>query len=166
MNVQFGVKGSAVYILEVNPRASRTVPFVSNATGLPWAKIAAKCMAGISLKTQGVTFAPIPEHISVKESVFPFNKFLGNDTILGPEMRSTGEVMGIDTDFGLAFAKAQMAAGQTLPSRGKVFISVSDGDKRDAVQLAKQFVRLNFTLVTTDGTHKTFLRHGIPSERV
>ena len=166
MNVQYAVKGSAVYILEVNPRASRTVPFVSKATGMPWAKIAAKCMAGVSLKEQGVTFAPIPEHISVKESVFPFNKFLGNDTILGPEMRSTGEVMGIDTDFGRAFAKAQMAAGQTLPKSGKIFISVCDSDKRDAVQLAKQLVQLGFTLVTTDGTHKTFARHGIPSERV
>ncbi len=166
MNVQFAVKGSAVYILEVNPRASRTVPFVSKATGVPWAKVAAKCMAGISLKEQGITHAPIPEHISVKESVFPFNKFLGNDTILGPEMRSTGEVMGIDMDFGRAFAKAQMAAGQTLPLKGKIFISVCDSDKRDAVQLAKQLVQLGFTLVTTDGTHKTFARHGIPSERV
>src|SRR6185295_10116802 len=166
MNVQFAVKGSAVYILEVNPRASRTVPFVSKATGIPWAKIAAKCMAGISLREQNVTHAPIPEHISVKESVFPFNKFLGNDTVLGPEMRSTGEVMGIDTDFGRAFAKAQMAAGQTLPSKGKIFISVSDADKRKAVELAKHLVKLGFTLVTTEGTHKTFTRQGIPSERV
>ncbi len=166
MNVQYAVKGSTVYILEVNPRASRTVPFVSKATGVPWAKVAAKCMAGISLKEQGITHAPIPEHISVKESVFPFNKFLGNDTILGPEMRSTGEVMGIDTDFGRAFAKAQMAAGQTLPLKGKIFISVCDADKRAAVQLAKQLVQLGFTMVTTDGTHKTFARHGIPSERV
>jgi carbamoyl-phosphate synthase large subunit len=166
MNIQYVVKGETVYVLEVNPRASRTVPFVSKATGVPWAKIAAKCMVGVSLHEQGVHTVPVPEQISIKESVFPFNKFLGNDTVLGPEMKSTGEVMGIDTDFGRAFAKAQMAAGQTLPSRGKVFISVSDSDKRDAVQLAKQFVRLNFTLVTTDGTHKTFLRHGIPSERV
>ena len=166
MNVQYAVKGSAVYILEVNPRASRTVPFVSKATGVPWAKVAAKCMAGVSLKEQGITHAPIPEHISVKESVFPFNKFLGNDTILGPEMRSTGEVMGIDTDFGRAFAKAQMAAGQTLPLKGKIFISVCDADKRAAVQLAKQLAQLGFTIVTTDGTHKTFARHGIPSERV
>lgn len=166
MNVQLAVKGSTIYILEVNPRASRTVPFVSKATGVPWAKIAAKCMAGISLREQNVTHAPIPEHISVKESVFPFNKFLGNDTVLGPEMRSTGEVMGIDTDFGRAFAKAQMAAGQTLPAKGKIFISVSDADKRKAVELAKHLVKLGFTLVTTEGTHKTFARQGIPSERV
>ena len=166
MNIQFAVKGETIYVLEVNPRASRTAPFVSKATGVPWAKVAAKCMVGVSLREQGITHAPVPEHICIKESVFPFNKFLGNDTVLGPEMKSTGEVMGIDTDFGRAFAKAQMAAGQTLPSRGKVFISVSDADKRDAVQLAKQFVGLNFSLVTTDGTHKTFARHGIPSERV
>ncbi|HLX60104.1 MAG TPA: carbamoyl-phosphate synthase large subunit [Planctomycetota bacterium] len=166
MNVQFAVKGSSIYILEVNPRASRTVPFVSKATGVPWAKVAAKCMAGVTLKEQGISFSPQPEHISVKESVFPFNKFLGNDTILGPEMRSTGEVMGIDTDFGRAFAKAQMAAGQTLPAKGKIFISVSDSDKRAAVQLARQLIGLGFTLVTTEGTHKTLARQGIPSERV
>jgi carbamoyl-phosphate synthase large subunit len=166
MNIQFAVKGETVYVLEVNPRASRTVPFVSKATGVPWAKVAAKCMVGVSLKAQGITSAPVPEHICVKESVFPFNKFLGNDTVLGPEMKSTGEVMGMDTDFGRAFAKAQMAAGQTLPLKGRVFISVCDADKRDAVQLAKQFVRLGFTLVTTEGTHKTFARHSIPAERV
>jgi carbamoyl-phosphate synthase large subunit len=166
MNIQFAVKGETVYILEVNPRASRTVPFVSKATGVPWAKIAAKCMAGVSLKAQGVTHAPVPEHICIKESVFPFNKFLGNDTVLGPEMKSTGEVMGIDTDFGRAFAKAQMAAGQTLPSKGKIFISVCDADKRKAVQLAKQITRLGFPIVTTGGTHKTLARHGIASERV
>jgi carbamoyl-phosphate synthase large subunit len=166
MNIQYAVKGETIYILEVNPRASRTVPFVSKATGVPWAKIAAKCMAGVSLRQQGITHAPVPEHICIKESVFPFNKFLGNDTVLGPEMKSTGEVMGIDTDFGIAFAKAQMAAGQTLPQKGKIFISVSDADKRKAVQLAKHVVRLGFTIVTTDGTHKTLARHGIPSERV
>jgi carbamoyl-phosphate synthase large subunit len=166
MNIQFAVKGETVYILEVNPRASRTVPFVSKATGIPWAKVAAKCMAGVSLKEQGITKAPVPEHISIKESVFPFNKFLGNDTVLGPEMKSTGEVMGIDTDFGRAFAKAQMAAGQTLPQKGKIFLSVSDADKRDAVQLAKQLTRLGFTIVTTEGTNKTLTRHGIQSERV
>jgi len=141
MNVQYAVKGETVYILEVNPRASRTVPFVSKATGIPWAKVAAKCMAGVSLKEQGIDHAPVPEHICVKESVFPFNKFPGNDTILGPEMRSTGEVMGIDTNFGLAFAKAQIAAGQALPSKGKVFISVNDHDKRGAEQVARQLAR-------------------------
>jgi len=166
MNIQFAIKGETIYILEVNPRASRTIPFVSKATGVPWAKIAAKCMVGVTLKQQGITHAPIPEHICVKESVFPFNKFLGNDTVLGPEMKSTGEVMGIDTDFGRAFAKAQMAAGQTLPSKGKIFLSVSDADKRDAVQLAKQLVKLGFIIVTTEGTHKTLARQGIKSERV
>ena len=166
MNIQFAVKGETIYVLEVNPRASRTIPFVSKATGVPWAKVAAKCMVGESLKSQGITHAPVPEHICVKESVFPFNKFLGNDTVLGPEMKSTGEVMGIDTDFGRAFAKAQMAAGQTLPAKGKIFLSVSDADKRDAVQLAKQLVRLGFTIVTTEGTHKTLARQGIKSERV
>jgi carbamoyl-phosphate synthase large subunit len=166
MNIQFAVKGETVYVLEVNPRASRTVPFVSKATGIPWAKVAAKCMVGVSFKHQGISAPPTPEHIAIKESVFPFNKFLGNDVILGPEMKSTGEVMGIDTDFGRAFAKAQMAASQTLPSKGKVFLSVCDADKRDAVQLAKELVRIGFTIVTTAGTHKTLARHAIPSERV
>jgi carbamoyl-phosphate synthase large subunit len=166
MNIQFAVKGETVYVLEVNPRASRTVPFVSKATGIPWAKVAAKCMVGVTLKQQNITFAPVPEHICVKESVFPFNKFLGNDTVLGPEMKSTGEVMGIDTDFGRAFAKAQMAAGQSLPLKGKIFLSVSDADKRDAVQLAKQLTKLGFIIVTTEGTHKTLARHSIKSERV
>ncbi|HEY3321920.1 MAG TPA: carbamoyl-phosphate synthase large subunit [Planctomycetota bacterium] len=168
MNIQFAVKGETIYVLEVNPRASRTVPFVSKATGIPWAKVAAKCMVGVSLKAQGITSVPQIDHICIKESVFPFNKFLGNDTVLGPEMKSTGEVMGIDTDFGRAFAKAQMAAGQTLPTpgKGKIFLSVSDADKRDAVQLAKQFVTLGFQIVTTAGTHKTLARHGIKTERL
>ena len=123
-------------------------------------------MAGVSLKAQGITHAPIPAHISVKESVFPFNKFLGNDTVLGPEMKSTGEVMGIDSDFGRAFAKAQMAAGQTLPKGGKVFISVSDADKKDVIQIARDLVGLGFTIVTTNGTHKLLGAQNIPSERV
>jgi carbamoyl-phosphate synthase large subunit len=162
MNVQFAVKGSLVYILEVNPRASRTVPFVSKATGVPWAKVATKCMAGVSLREQGVQ-AVVPEHISVKESVFPFAKFLGNDTVLGPEMKSTGEVMGIDMDFGRAFAKAEMAAYQALPLAGKVFISVCDQDKRGAVSVAKRLVQLGFTVVSTGGTQKILARHGIPA---
>ncbi|MCY3020221.1 MAG: carbamoyl-phosphate synthase large subunit, partial [Planctomycetota bacterium] len=166
MNIQYAVKGKTVYVLEVNPRASRTVPFVSKATGIPWAKVAAKCMVGLTLKQQGISASREVEHICVKESVFPFNKFLGNDTILGPEMKSTGEVMGIDTDFGRAFAKAQMAAGQTLPSKGKVFLSVCDADKRDGVQLAKELVRLGFSIITTAGTHKTLARHSIPSQPV
>jgi carbamoyl-phosphate synthase large subunit len=166
MNVQYAVKGPIVYVLEVNPRASRTVPFVSKATGIPWAKVAAKCMAGVSLRQQGIQSPPPLNHICVKESVFPFNKFLGSDTILGPEMKSTGEVMGIDTDFGRAFAKAQMAAHQALPSGGRVFLSVSDADKRDAVQLARQLVRMGFIIVCTAGTHKLLARNGVPAERV
>src|SRR5215218_1250887 len=129
MNVQYAIKDDEIYVIEVNPRASRTVPFVSKATGVPWAKIAAKVMAGKSLAELGVTERPDPKHTSVKESVFPFTKFPGVDVILGPEMRSTGEVMGIDRDFPLAFAKAQIAAGTVLPTAGTVFISVRDADK-------------------------------------
>jgi carbamoyl-phosphate synthase large subunit len=126
MNVQYAVRGDDIYVIEVNPRASRTVPFVSKATGIPWAKIAAKVMAGKSLTDLGITERPPPAHTSVKESVFPFSKFPGVDVILGPEMRSTGEVMGIDAEFPLAFAKAQIAAGNLLPTRGAVFVSVRD----------------------------------------
>jgi len=165
MNIQYAVKGEQVYVLEVNPRASRTVPFVSKATGVPWAKIAAKCMCGVSLKEQKVQ-AVVPEHISVKESVFPFNKFLGNDTILGPEMKSTGEVMGIDTNFGHAFAKAQLAASQKLPEKGKVFISVNDVDKRSVVSVGKRLAQLGFTIVATGGTYRILERHGIKAEQI
>ena len=163
MNIQFALKAETIYVLEVNPRASRTIPFVSKATGIPWAKVAAKCMVGVTLQEQGVTKSVVPEHISIKESVFPFNKFLGNDTILGPEMKSTGEVMGIDTDFGRAFAKAQMATNQTLPLTGKVFISVNDTDKRAVVSIAKRLVQLGFGIVSTGGTHKVLAGHGIPA---
>ncbi|MBI3831922.1 MAG: carbamoyl-phosphate synthase large subunit [Planctomycetes bacterium] len=166
MNVQYAVKGELIYVLEVNPRASRTVPFVSKATGVPWAKVAAKCMVGVSLRQQGITQSVIPEQISVKESVFPFNKFLGNDTVLGPEMKSTGEVMGMDSDFGRAFAKAQMAAGQTLPMTGKVFITVNDEDKRAVVSIAKRLAQLQYAIVSTGGTHKILLRHGIKAEKL
>ncbi|MCK6471368.1 MAG: carbamoyl-phosphate synthase large subunit [Planctomycetes bacterium] len=166
MNVQYAVKRETIYVLEVNPRASRTVPFVAKATGVPWAAVAAKCMVGVTLKQQGITKAVVPEHICIKESVFPFNKFLGSDTILGPEMRSTGEVMGIDTNFGIAFAKAQMAANQTLPKSGKVFLSVNDADKRHAVGLAQRLKALGFEVVSTGGTHKILTTYGIASERV
>ncbi|MEK7689023.1 MAG: carbamoyl-phosphate synthase large subunit, partial [Deltaproteobacteria bacterium] len=138
MNIQFAVKDNAVYILEVNPRASRTVPFVSKAIGRPLAKIAAKVMLGRTLKELGLTEEAAPEHISVKESVFPFIKFPGVDTILGPEMKSTGEVMGIDRDFGRAFAKAQIAAGAKLPLKGTVFISVKDDDKDAIIPAARK----------------------------
>jgi len=166
MNVQFAIKGDLCYILEVNPRASRTVPFVAKATGVPWAKIAAKCMVGVSLRQQGITQLPPIEHIAVKESVFPFNKFLGNDTVLGPEMKSTGEVMGLDTDFGRAFAKAQMATYQSLPKEGKIFISVNDADKRAVVSIAKRLTQLGFKVVSTSGTYKIIARHGVVADKI
>ena len=126
MNIQFAVQGTTVFVLEVNPRASRTVPFVSKAIGVPLAKLAARVMVGRKLRDLGFRAEVLPKHISVKEAVFPFNKFPGVDTLLGPEMKSTGEVMGIDVSFGLAFAKAQLGGGMRLPSSGKVFISVNE----------------------------------------
>ncbi|MFQ5643453.1 MAG: carbamoyl-phosphate synthase large subunit [Thiogranum sp.] len=152
MNAQFAIKEEDIYVLEVNPRASRTVPFVSKATGLPLAKIAARCMAGRSLAEQGVTEERVPEYFSVKEAVFPFVKFPGVDPLLGPEMKSTGEVMGVGRSFGEAFAKAQLGAGEKLPRSGKVFISVRGADKDDAVQVAAELVKQGFTIVATRGT--------------
>jgi carbamoyl-phosphate synthase large subunit len=152
MNVQYAVKGDTIYILEVNPRASRTAPFVSKATGRPLAKIAARIMAGKSLKELGISGDIVPEHISVKEAVFPFVKFPGVDTLLGPEMKSTGEVMGIGPDFATAFAKAQMGAGVRLPTSGKVFISVRDADKKHIVTAAKKLYDIGFELLATRGT--------------
>ncbi len=168
MNVQFAIKDDKVYILEVNPRASRTVPFVSKATGVPWAKIAAKLMCGKTLKELGVTQEVVPtKHVAVKESVFPFNKFPGVDVILGPEMRSTGEVMGIDKTFPVAFAKSQMASGSALPSSGTVYLSVRDADKPGIVPIApRQLADLGFKLISTSGTHKVITDAGIPVERV
>jgi carbamoyl-phosphate synthase large subunit len=166
MNVQFAVKEDVVFILEVNPRASRTVPFVSKATGRPLAKIAARVMAGKKLRELGVTSEIVPAHMSVKEAVFPFLKFPGVDTILGPEMKSTGEVMGIDASFGLAFAKAQLGAGNFLPSSGKVFLSVPDVDKPTIERVARRLVDNGFTVVATDGTHAYLKARGIRSERV
>ena len=161
MNIQFAVKDSQAYILEVNPRASRTVPFVSKATGVPWARLAAKVMVGMSLKELGVTAPPRPAQTSVKESVFPFTKFPGVDVILGPEMRSTGEVMGVDMSFGLAFAKAQMAAGMALPTAGSVFISVRDGDKPAVVSLAQRLAAMGFDLLATSGTCNVLTNVGV-----
>jgi len=161
MNVQFAVKDRQVYVLEVNPRASRTVPFVSKATGVPWAKVAAKVMAGMSLEQLGVREAPRPAQTSVKESVFPFAKFPGVDVILGPEMRSTGEVMGIDMSFALAFAKSQMAAGSSLPTSGTVFISVNDNDKPLVVPIARRLAAMGFQLVATEGTHAAISQAGV-----
>jgi len=161
MNVQYAIKNDTIYILEVNPRASRTVPFVSKATGISWAKIAAKVMVGKTLDELGITREVETSHVAVKEAVLPFKRFYGVDTILGPEMKSTGEVMGIDADFGMAFAKSQMAAGQTLPLKGTVFISVMNKDKRHVVFIAKKLVDLGFHIVSTTGTAKVLSKNGI-----
>ncbi len=166
MNVQFAVRGSAVYVIEVNPRASRTVPFISKAIGVPLAKVAAKLMAGAKLSDIGFTREIVPRHVCVKESVFPFTKFAGVDTILGPEMRSTGEVMGIGEDFSEAFGKAQLATGNRLPDRGRVFISVRDDDKPAACELALRLVDLGFSILATDGTAQACARAGVTAERV
>ena len=166
MNIQFAVKDEQVYIIEVNPRASRTVPFVSKATGVPWAKLAAKVMAGLSLDELGVTEAPRPAQTSVKESVFPFTKFPGVDVILGPEMRSTGEVMGIDATFPVAFGKSQMAAGMTLPTGGTVFLSVRDEDKSEIAPLGRQLSALGFRVVATGGTARVLAEAGVPVQQI
>ncbi|HEY9747482.1 MAG TPA: carbamoyl-phosphate synthase large subunit [Allocoleopsis sp.] len=166
MNIQFAVQGEQVYILEANPRASRTVPFVSKAIGLPLAKIAARIMSGQTLESIGFTEERIPQHLSVKEAVLPFEKFPGTDTILGPEMRSTGEVMGIDTDFGKAFAKAAQAAGQRLPLSGTVFVSMSDRDKAAVVPVVRDLIDIGFQVVATDGTRNVLREHGLEVELV
>src|SRR5213079_2733479 len=144
MNVQFAVKGEDVYVLEVNPRASRTVPFVSKAIGIPLSKLAAKIMAGKTLRELDFTKEIVPKHFSVKEAVFPFLRYQGIDISLGPEMKSTGEVMGIDADLGLAYAKSQMAAPPPLPTGGNVFVSVKDTDKEAVVPVVREFVKLGF----------------------
>ena len=165
MNVQFAIQASdgkaLVYVLEVNPRASRTVPFVSKATGVPWAKIAARCMAGISLAQQRVEKEVVPAYYSVKESVFPFVKFPGVDTILGPEMKSTGEVMGVGQTFGEAFIKSQVAAGVKLPKGGRAFVSVRDGDKRAAAAIARDLTAMGFSVIATRGTAKAIQELGV-----
>jgi carbamoyl-phosphate synthase large subunit len=162
MNMQLAVKGDDLYVIEVNPRASRTAPFVSKAIGVPLPKLAAKIMAGKTLKELGFTEEVIPKHHSVKEAVFPFSKFTGVDIILGPEMKSTGEVMGIDYDLGMAFAKSQMAAGGTLPTKGNVFISVKETDRPNVVRIAKGYADLGFTLYATSGTGSVIKESGIP----
>ncbi|HJV35113.1 carbamoyl-phosphate synthase large subunit, partial [Geomonas sp.] len=166
MNVQYAVKGNDIYIIEVNPRASRTSPFVSKATGRPLAKIAARVMAGKTLTELGVTEEIVPEHISVKESVFPFAKFPGVDTILGPEMKSTGEVMGIGKTFPEAYARAQSGAGVKLPVTGKVFISVKDSDKKHIVSVAKRLYDQGFELVATRGTASYLQEKGVPVQMI
>ncbi|MBA2242992.1 MAG: carbamoyl phosphate synthase large subunit, partial [Chthoniobacterales bacterium] len=165
-NVQFAVKGEDVYVLEVNPRASRTVPFVSKAIGVPLAKLAAKVMAGKKLTELGFTEEILPKHFSVKAPVFPFLRYQGSDTGLGPEMKSTGEVMGIDIDLGRAYAKAQMAAPPPLPKSGNIFISVKDVDKPRMVSLARDFTALGFGIIATSGTAATLIDAGIPVTRV
>jgi carbamoyl-phosphate synthase large subunit len=166
MNVQFAVKGDEVYVLEVNPRASRTVPFVSKAIGVPLAKLAAKVMTGKSLAELGFTKEIIPTHFSVKEAVFPFLRYQGVDIALGPEMKSTGEVMGIDADLGLAYAKSQMAAPPPLPKSGNVFISVTDSEKPGVIPLAREFVELGFQIIATSGTWAALRDAGVPVTKV
>ncbi|XWK91174.1 MAG: carbamoyl-phosphate synthase large subunit [Phormidium sp.] len=166
MNVQYAIADAysytpKVYILEANPRASRTVPFVSKAIGKPLAKLASLIMSGKTLEELGMTKEIIPNHIAVKEAVLPFNKFPGTDTLLGPEMRSTGEVMGIDTDFGKAFAKAEIGAGEKLPLSGTVFVSMSERDKQAVVPVVKQFMELGFHIVATDGTRRVLKENGL-----
>ena len=166
MNVQYAVKGDTVYVLEVNPRASRTVPFVSKAIGVPLAKLAAKVMAGKTLKELKFTEEIWTKYWAVKESVFPFNRFHGQDILLSPEMRSTGEVMGLDDDLGVAYAKSQMAANSPLPTHGKVFLSVSDAHKKEVPAVAKQFADLGFELVCAIATAAVLEKAGLKVQRI
>ena len=154
MNIQFAIQNDTVYVLEVNPRASRTVPYVSKATGVPLAKMAARVMTGEKLRDLGLTEELRVKHCFVKSPVFPFNKFPGVDTILGPEMKSTGEVMGVSDSFGSAFAKAQMSAGVRLPRNGVVFLSVNDSDKPGLAPIAQDFEDLGFRIIATSGTRE------------
>ena len=165
-NVQFAVHKRQVFVIEVNPRASRTVPFVSKVVGIPFAKVATKVIAGKSLKELGFISDPVPKYFGVKEAVFPFKKFPGVDVILGPEMKSTGEVMGIASKFGPAFLKAQEGAGSRIPTKGKAFISVRDEDKAAMIPIAQSLLELGFQLVATDGSHKTLLSNGMDAEHV
>ena len=166
MNIQFAVKDGELYVIEVNPRASRTVPFVSKAIGVPLAKIAAKIMVGEKLPDLGLTERIVPAHYNVKEAVFPWPRFPGIDIVLGPEMKSTGEVMGIDEDLGMAYAKSQISAFNPLPMEGNVFISVSDRDKEEAITIASQFVEAGFTLFATGGTHRALEEAGVTAQRL
>jgi carbamoyl-phosphate synthase large subunit len=165
MNIQFAIQNGVIHILEVNPRASRTVPFVSKATGVPLAKVAARVMTGRKLSELGVLDERVPPFFSVKEAVFPFTKFPEADPILGPEMKSTGEVMGTGRTFGEAYAKAQSASGVTLPRKGVCLISVRDRDKQGAVALGRRLITHGFELVATDGTAKVLQEAGVPARR-
>jgi carbamoyl-phosphate synthase large subunit len=166
MNIQFAVKDDDLYVIEVNPRASRTVPFVSKAIGVPLAKLAAKVMAGEKLAELGFTAPVVPPHYSVKEAVFPFTKFPGIDIGLGPEMKSTGEVMGIDPDLSIAYAKSQMAASSSLPVEGNIFISVKDGDKANVVPIVRQLKGLGFTIFSTSGTAAHLAKEDVPVHKL
>jgi len=165
MNVQFAVKDEVVYLLEVNPRGSRTVPFVAKATGVPIAKIASRVMAGEKLASFDLKDAKM-EHVAVKEAIFPFERFPGVDVFLGPEMKSTGEVMGIDTDFGRAFAKSQMGVRTMLPLSGTVFISIKDADKPAYISICAELVELGFKILATGGTQKALADAGVPATRI
>jgi carbamoyl-phosphate synthase large subunit len=166
MNIQFAIKEDMVYVLEVNPRASRTIPYVSKATGVPLARLAAHVITGRTLDDLGFTDEPRIDGFFVKEVVLPFRKFLGVDAVLGPEMRSTGEVMGISTQFPIAFAKSQLAAGSKLPTAGRVFVSVSDTHKDRVVPIAKRLWEMDYELLATAGTAERLDRAGIPTERI
>ena len=166
MNIQFAIKDGVIYILEVNPRASRTAPFVSKATGVPLPKLATKVMLGEKVKDLDPWSMRKSGHVSVKESVFPFNRFPGVDVLLGPEMRSTGEVMGVDTNFGMAFLKGQLACGQKLPTEGRVFISVNDRDKEGIVDVAQTLKQLGFEILATRGTVDFLAKRGVEAEIV
>ncbi|MGH7531952.1 MAG: carbamoyl-phosphate synthase large subunit, partial [Gemmatimonadales bacterium] len=166
LNVQYAVKGGVVYVLEVNPRASRTVPFVSKTCGVPFAALAAAVMAGKTLDELGLKDDVLQPYVAVKEAVFPFNKLHGVDLILGPEMRSTGEVMGIAESFGMAFAKAQISADGALPLQGTVFITVNDHDKPTATPIARRFHELGFRVLATEGTARYLRQRGVLADRV
>jgi carbamoyl-phosphate synthase large subunit len=166
MNVQFAIKDDVVYVLEVNPRASRTVPFISKATGVPLAKAAARIMAGRSLAEQGLTEDLVVDRFFIKMSVFPFLKFPGSDILLGPEMKSTGEVMGISEHFGVAFAKALAAAGAEIPTSGTAFVSVNDHDKEEVLPIARSLHEMGFTLVATRGTAAFLSARDVPTEMI
>jgi carbamoyl-phosphate synthase large subunit len=166
MNVQFAVKDDRLFVLEVNPRASRTIPFVSKATGVPLAKLATKVMLGRTLTELGFESERIPSHVSVKEAVLPFNRFPDVDSLLGPEMKSTGEVMGIDSDFGSAYAKAQYGAGNHLPTEGTVFISVKDRDKEAVLNTATLFDEMGFMIMATRGTSAFLKDRGITNTMI
>src|SRR5690606_1939742 len=165
MNVQYAIKDSEVYVLEVNPRASRTVPFVAKVVGWPVAKVAARIMAGEKLKNFNLKPVKI-EHVGVKEAVFPFARFPGVDTVLGPEMKSTGEVMGIDTSFAVAFAKSQLGAGSRLPRSGTVFVSVRDADKPRILDSLRLLVDLGFKVIATSGTLRYLTERGLPATKI